>query len=86
MGRRGRHAFLDLWLRRQLVTPAGTLYWIVMPTADGSRRCECFRLVEPNGTSRGVHWTKALELLRAAGHPDAELPMPVPGGGAGRFH
>ena len=88
MGRRGRHAFLDTWERRQLVTLAGTLHWVVMPGVrnDYGQRCECFRLVQPDGTSRGVHWTEALELLRAVGHPDAELAMPLAGVGAGSFH
>jgi hypothetical protein len=77
MGRRGRHAFLDRWHRRTLELPAGdTLMWELMANPERAPHAECFRRTSPDGTSRGVHFTAAVKLLRGAGHPDAEL-VPV---------
>ena len=64
MGRRGRNRFVDTWHRREVETAIGTMQRIVMPARDGSQRCECFRLVELDVVSGGMHWTEAVELLR----------------------
>ncbi len=73
----------DHWHRRRLeLDDRDVLSWIVIDE-PAPPRLECFRLASsgPSAPSDGV------ELLRTAGHDDAELRIPdVSTPGRGRFH
>ena len=87
MGRRGRHAFLDHWHRRNLERPDGhVLRWVLMDDPARAPIAEAFRRSSPDITSRGVHPTEARRLLAEHEHLDAELVSLDEHVGHGAFH
>ena len=70
MGRRGRHAFLDHWHDRHLDLPDGdVLRWLII---DDPARPAWVAYCRSDRRG-GLHWSVGVAILRAAGHPDADL-------------
>ena len=68
-GRRSSHRFRDHWHYRSVALPDGdTLSYVVMDE-PAPPRLECPR----SDRYGGLDHAEAIGLLRAAGHPDAEL-------------
>jgi len=69
MGRRG-HGFRQHWHHRSLDLPDGdVLRWLVIDDPGRAPWVAYYR----SDRRGGLHWSKGLAILRATGHPDAEL-------------
>jgi hypothetical protein len=83
MGRRGSSSFRDYWHDRSLELDDGdVLRWLVIATPGREPRIAYFR----RDRAGVVHASAGVELLRRAGHSDAELRIPADAPAVGAFH